>query len=229
MSLTFSLADPLAVADLRVYLERAGRVEDTSARLVADSGVLAVYTGILYPRGLLDTTPTVLGLRTFATDPDAALDAVVPIRAMLDRVVRLPQASGDSTATGPIGIRLPPEAGTASWAGISPPRGGWQRVGEAAFDALDAAARAGIDEIAAAIPAGTGEHIVQRVRSEVWRRPVAGLDPMLVDLPAGAAFAGSSLGFLHPDDPVTLLETGLWLRLSTRRGHVLVRRSSSRR
>src|SRR5690242_4189788 len=149
MSLTFSLADGLAVADLRVYLERAARVENASARLVADSGVLAVYTGILYPRGLLDTTPTVLGLRTFATDPDAALDAVVPIRALLDRLARLPQ---QSQADGPIGIRLPPqtgtESGTASWAGISPPRAGWQRVGEAGFDALEAAARAGIEEIA---------------------------------------------------------------------------------
>jgi hypothetical protein len=222
MSLTFSLADSLAVADLRVYLERAGRIEDASARFVADSGVLAVYTGILYPRGLLDTTPTVLGLRTFATDPDAALDAVVPIRTMLDRLARLPQAFDDD---GPVGIRLPPETGTASWAGISPPRGGWQRVGEAGFDALETAARAGIEEIAAAIPPGTGEHIVQRVRSEVWRRPVAGLDAAVDDLPAGAAFAGSSLGFLHPDETAALLETGPWLRLSTRRGHVLVRRS----
>lgn len=223
MSLTFSLADSLAVADLRVYLERAARVENASARLVAGSGVLAVYTGILYPRGLLDTTPTVLGLRTFATDPDATFDAVVPIRALLDRLARLPQQQGDE----PVGIRLPPqtgtESGTASWAGISPPRGGWQRVGEAGFDALEAAVRAGIEEIAAAIPPGTGEHIVQRVRSEVWRRPLAGLEPQ-VEVPAGAAFAGSSLGFLHPDEPAALLTTGAWLRLSTRRGHVLVRR-----
>jgi len=226
MSLTFSLADGLAAADLRVYLERAARVEDTSARFVASSGVLAVYTGILYPRGLLDSTPTVLGLRTFATDPDAALDSIVPIRALLDRIARLPQAAED----GPVGIRLPPqtgtETGTASWAGISPPRGGWQRLGDAGFGALDAAARAGIEEIAAAIPPGTGEHIVQRVRSEVWARPVAGLASD--DVPAGAAFACSSLGFLHPDEPAVILATGPWLRLSTARGHVLVRRARRR-
>ncbi|HEU4757582.1 MAG TPA: hypothetical protein VFS72_13020, partial [Agromyces sp.] len=61
----FTLADSLSLGDLHTYLQRAARVEDGSVRLVAGNGILAVYTAILYPRGILDESPTVLGLRTF--------------------------------------------------------------------------------------------------------------------------------------------------------------------
>jgi hypothetical protein len=82
-------------------------------------------------------------------------------------------------------------------------------------------ARAGIDEVAAAVPAESGEAIVQRVRAEVWGRPIDGIE----HVPAGAAFAGLSLGFLLDDEEeVRILETGPWTRLSTSRGHVLVKR-----
>jgi hypothetical protein len=43
-------------------------------------------------------------------------------------------------------------------------------------------------------------------------------------VPAGASFAGLSLGFLGGDDPVRVFETGPWTRLTTQRGHVLVKR-----
>jgi hypothetical protein len=60
------------------------------------------------------------------------------------------------------------------------------------------------------------------VRAEVWGRPIDGLEYV----PAGAAFAAESLGFLADDEPVTILETGPWTRLTTRRGHTLVRRQA---
>lgn len=84
-----------------------------------------------------------------------------------------------------------------------------------------AAARAGIEEVAAAIPEGTGEQIVHRVRSEVWGRPL----PEAEHLPAGTAFAVESLGFLG-DDLVHQFSTGPWIRLSTARGHVLIKQSA---
>jgi len=52
----------------------------------------------------------------------------------------------------------------------------------------------------------------------VWGRGIPGLEYV----PTGAAFGAFSLGFLG-DDPVRLFETGPWTRLTTRRGHVLVR------
>lgn len=229
MSQYFALLDPLAISDLQLYLTRVGRVEDGSVRLIGGSGVLAAYTAVLYPHGLLDRTPTVLALRTFAIAADAAFDVVVPTRSLLDRLARAAEqsASGDPAVVGeraePVGIRLPLEVSTVTWAGISPPRGGWRRIGETASAALRSAARAGIDEVAGAIPEGTGEQLVWRVRGEVWGAPMPGLEY----LPAGAAFAAETLGFLggddEPDEAMAVFETGPWLRVTARRGHVLVK------
>jgi hypothetical protein len=213
-----TLADSLSLGDLHTYLQRAGRVEDGSVRLIAGSGILAVYTAILYPRGILDESPTVLGLRTFSVIDTEDFDAVVPMRSLVERIVRARGELVDDESR-PVAMSRPPEVNTVTWAGISPPRGGWRALGETDAATLETAARAGIAEVAEAIPAGTGEQLVQRVRSEVWGRGVEGLEYV----PTGAAFAVYSLGFLG-DDPVRLFETGPWTRLTTRRGHVLVRR-----
>ncbi|MBX0298592.1 hypothetical protein K2F54_01235 [Cryobacterium sp. 1639] len=218
MSQSFSLSDSLSLGDLQVYLQRAGRVEDGSVRLVSAAGVLAVYSAILYPRGLLDSSPTVLGLRTFALTEPVELDVVVPVRSLLDRLVRLTAAVTDADA--PVSVTVPLQVSSVTWAGITPPRGGWTPQGSTTAAVLEAAARDGIAEVASVIPTGTGEQIVQRVRSEVWGRPIDALD----FVPAGAGFAAMSLGFLSPEEPVQLFETGPWTRLSTARGHILVRR-----
>ncbi|WP_022891899.1 hypothetical protein [Agromyces subbeticus] len=214
-----ALADSLSLGDLHTYLQRAGRVEDGSVRLIAGSGILAVYTAILYPRGILDESPTVLGLRTFALADAEEFDSVVPMRSLVERIVRARGELGEDDDSRPVSMSRPPEVNTVTWAGISPPRGGWRPLGATDAATLESAARAGIDEVAEAIPAGTGEQLVQRVRSEVWGRGVEGVEY----IPTGAAFAAYSLGFLG-DDEVKLFETGPWTRLSTRRGHVLVRR-----
>lgn len=218
MSQSFSLSDSLSLGDLQVYLSRASRVEDGSVRLVSAAGVLAVYTAILYPRGLLDSSPTVLGLRTFALTEPVELDVVVPVRSLLDRLLRLEAAVTDVDA--PVTVTVPLQVSSVTWAGITPPRGGWTSQGSASPAVLEAAAREGIAEVAAVIPTGTGEQIVQRVRSEVWGRPIEALD----FVPTGAGFAAVSLGFLSADELVQLFGTGPWTRLSTSRGHILVRR-----
>jgi hypothetical protein len=214
----FTLADSLSLGDLHTYLQRAGRVEDGSVRLMAGSGILAVYTAILYPRGILDESPTVLGLRTFSLFETEDFDVVVPMRSLVDRIVRARAELADDESR-PVTMTRPPEVNTVTWAGISPPRGGWRQLGETDAATLESAARTGIAEVAEAIPTGTGEQLVQRVRSEVWGRGIEGLEYV----PTGAAFAVYSLGFLG-DDPVRLFETGPWTRLTSRRGHVLVRR-----
>ncbi|MET4704077.1 hypothetical protein [Frigoribacterium sp. UYMn621] len=223
MSHTFSLVDSLSLGDLQVFLSRAQRVEDGSVRLIAGQGVLAVYVAILVPAGLLDESPTVLGLRTFALSaPDDAapdsFDAVVPVRSLLERLNRLQGEIVDPTA--PVTMNLPMQVNTVTWAAISPPRGGWKALESVEASVLEAVAKSGIDEVAAAIPTGTGEQIVQRVRSEVWGHPIPGFEYV----PAGAAFAGLSLGFLGGSAPVKIYETGPWTRLTSDRGHVLVKR-----
>lgn len=229
MPRSFSLADPAGLEDLRTFVGRAGQIEDGAVRLIAGAGVLAAYAAALYPIGLTDETPTVLGLRTYAVDQAGEFfDAVVPIRSFLQRIesARLRAAKsaaveGAADAPRPVGVEvnLPMEVNTVTWAGISPPRGGWHEAGEQSSELLRAVAERGIAEMASAVPGPVGEQLVRRARAEVWGRPIEGLE----HIPAGAAFAQLSLGFLG-EDPVRLYESGPWSRLSTRRGHVLVKR-----
>ncbi|WP_369824084.1 hypothetical protein [Frondihabitans sp. PAMC 28766] len=209
------------------------RLIGTRPAAAGDGGVLAAYVGILSPAGILDSSPTVLGLRTYAlapAEPDAAhqpdsarerqgtFDAVVPLRAVIERTTRLRNEVVDPTA--PVSVPIPPAVTAASWAAISPPRGGWAVQGSVETSVFERVAKAGIDEVAEVIPTGTGEQIVQRVRSGVWSREIDGAP----GVPAGAAFAALTLGFLAPEEAVRVFSVGSWTRLSTSRGHVLVKR-----
>jgi hypothetical protein len=226
MGSSFTLADTPTLDDLQVFLARAARIEEGTVRLIAGSGVLAVYAAVFYPQGLLDESPTVLGLRTVAlTDRGEghdAFDVVVPIRSLLGRLEMAQDArKADPSLTGPVTISLPMGVNTVTWSAISPPRGGWRPIDGTTAAVLDQAARSGIDEVASAVPDAVGEQIVRRVRSEVWSRGIPGLE----HVPAGAAFAALGLGFLGDDD-VRMFETGPWTRLTTRRGHVLIKRKA---
>jgi hypothetical protein len=224
MSPSLTLVDALALRDLKVYLSRAARIEEGSVRLIGGGGILAVYVAVIYPAGLLDEVPTVLGLRTFALTNTDTVDAVVPLRSLIERVNRLEEAVIDDSA--PVPVTVPMGVNTVTWAAISPPKGGWYPLPATTSGVLDRVARAGIDEVAAAVPTGTGVQIVQRVRAEVWGREIPGLE----DVPAGGAFAALSLGFLGDDetDEVRLFESGPWTRLTTPRGHVLIKRKAWR-
>jgi len=221
MSRHFTLSDPLALDDLHTFLSRAARLEDGSVRLIAGGGVLAAYTAVLYPIGLLDEVPTVLGLRTYAVSvDDEFFDAVVPIRSFLQRIESAKKRREAGTEGG-TRVSLPMEVNTVTWAAISPPRGGWYGIDGTESDLLEKVAKAGIDEIAEAVPDKAGEQIVRKVRAEVWSRPIDGQE----HIPAGAAFAALSMGFLGGDE-VRMFETGPWTRLTTQRGHVLVKRKA---
>ncbi len=219
MTDSFTLVDSLALGDLQVFLGRAARIDDGSVRLIGGAGVLAVYVAVLHPSGLLDESPTVLGLRTFALTSQEPFDIVVPIRSLLGRVDAMQESAGLDVGE-PVTITIPMTVNTVTWAAISPPRGGWHPLPNVEGALLDATARAGIEEVAAAIPESVGEQVVRKVRSEVWGREVEGYDY----IPAGAAFAAVSLGFLGESDTVNLYESGPWTRLTTKRGHILVKR-----
>ena len=213
----FTLTDSQGLGDLATYVGRAGRVEDGSVRLIAGGGVLAVYAAVIYPAGLLDESPTILGLRTFAIVERDGFDVVVPVASLL---MRLERAKGEDATT----VSVPMQVNTVTWAAISPPRGGWAPLDRVDVELLDRVARAGIDEIAATVPAsGTGEQIVRRIRTEVWGRPIRSAP----HIPAGAGFAALALGFIgEADESAAVLETGPWTRISTKRGHVLIKRKT---
>ena len=205
--------DPRDLADLRTFATRARAVEDGAIRLNASGPVLAAYVCVLRPRLLGEATPTILGLRTVALAAPAELDVTVPLSAVLDRLAR---AGADD-----VELPVPPMAVTEPWAGVGAPRTGWEPLGALPDTVLRQAAEAGITEIAAIIPDKPGALIVNNARATVWGREL----PDAGGLPAGAAFAALTLGFLA-DGEQSLFRSGRWFRLSSPRGHVLVRAGS---
>ncbi|ALJ20267.1 hypothetical protein [Microbacterium sp. No. 7] len=193
-----------AARDVVTFAERAAHVGDGNVRLRAAGGLLTVSAAPLAPQTLLDATPTVLGMRVAAVDPELVCDLVVDATGLA--------VSGTA-------VTLPETGTTASWAGISPPRGGWEAVAEIPASLLASRAQAGMAEVAEALPASPGEEVVQRVRADVWGRP----DPALGGLAHGIAFAAFALGFIGGDEPATVRRSGPWTRVSLTRGHVLTR------
>jgi len=210
---TLRLPDDGTLADLVTYVGRAQRVDPQgAARLVARVGVLAAYVSPVHGGG----GPTVLGLRVVplanTADVDTAnLDTTVPLAALADRFARGPSSHE---------LQVPPmQARDATWAGMSPPRSGWEVVSAVDRELLLAAARSGVDEVAAGVPDGAGSAAVARLRALVWGRDLPGVP----QVPAGAAYALEALGFVGADEPVALYAAGAWRRLTTSRGHVLTR------
>jgi hypothetical protein len=207
------MPDAATLGDLETFTGRARRVDpDGAARLVASGLVLAVYASPVHG----GDGPVVLGLRVLALAEPATLDVTVPLAALLDRFARDRQAP-----PGPYPLPMPPTRANAAWAGVTPPRSGWDADGLLDASDLRRAAEGGVREIADGVPPGAGAHAVAGLRGRVWGRP---LSAELADVPAGVAFAADALGFLDDAEPVALYRRPPWVRLTTSRGHVLARR-----
>ena len=203
------LDDADGYADLRTFVTRARSLdEEGSVRLQADGTVLAAYVGVLPGRGLMGDG-AVVGLRTMRLAAAVTVDTTVPLSALADRLAR-------DTADG---LELPPVLVPTAWAALTPPRGGWEPVGSLDSAALVEVARAGIAEVAQGAPAGSGGQAVTDLRQRVWGRLTETVPPV----PAGAAFAAYVLGFLGSSGRCDVVAHGRWTRLSSARGHVLVR------
>ncbi|MFT4231280.1 MAG: hypothetical protein QM606_00670 [Leucobacter sp.] len=209
MPATLPIADRATRDDLRVFLQRLQRAGQDEVRLVTRGAALAVYGCTQAPRGITDPAPVVLVMRAFALAAESAVDETVPVRAMLDRVARL-GVSG-------LALEAPDSKSMVAWAGVLPPVSGWAPAGIVDPGSLASVAAEGIARVAELLPAEPGEAVVQRVRESVWGAEIA------PGLPAAAAFAAEAMGFLSEGDPVRLARSLTWTRLSTSRGHVLVR------
>ena len=225
MSGVLRLVDAAALADLGRYASRARAVDaDGAMRLQATGGVLAAWVGVLQGSGIL-AEGTVLGLRTFALAEEVEVDAVVPLGAVTDRTAH--HAGGSD-------LPLPPTRALAAWAAVTPPRGPWEPAGSLPGDLLARVARDGLAEVTDAVRArGAAAGFV---RDRVWARDVreaAGPHPDLLvadgvpgtdaSVRAGGAFAAYALGFLPPGEPVQVLRSNRWTRLTAPGGHVLMR------
>lgn len=203
--------DEPSYRDFAHLVRRAKQVSDTGLHFVASGSVLASYVAILAPKNLGEKTPTILGLRTSVLAQPANINITVSLASLADRIARQPISSTS--------ISVPPTEVSVGWSGILPPRGGWESVGELDAGFLESVAKAGIEEVARALPENPGPHIVTAARNAIWGSPIAEDEP----LPKGAAFAAFTLGFLKVTGPVPIFTSGRWTRLSTPLGHVLIK------
>lgn len=204
MSEQLVLADPESARDALTFVGRAAHIGDEGVRLQAQNGVLVMTAAALAPRGLLDRTPTVLATRILRVDPELECDLVV---------TELSPGEGDGQLT------LPTQAISPAWAGIAPPRGGWEQSGELDASTLATRAQWGIAAVAHQVPTDAGEDAVRVVRGSVWGQPDEDLD----GLPLGVAFAAFSFGFIAGTENARVYSAGRWTRISLARGHILSR------
>lgn len=207
MTSILSLHDEHIRTDLITMLQRALQFSDQGVRFVSHGGVVLVTVPITATSGLLDMGSTILGMRAMRLGAEAQFDAVVPIAASVE-------ALGDGAD-----LEIPSAVNVPAWAAITPPRSGWQHVGDAEADVVRAAAETTQKEVARLLPDSAGEAIIRRVRREVWADPVHAMP----DLTRGAAVALDGLGFLC-SDPVRVTSAGPWVRASTKLGDVLEKR-----
>ena len=80
LELTFASREP--IRDLDTFIDRSGLLDNDAVRLVAKDQVVVAWVQVLTPRGLNDTTPTVLGMRGSELSVAAKFDIVVPIESL---------------------------------------------------------------------------------------------------------------------------------------------------
>ncbi|AZP17777.1 hypothetical protein ACIGMX_21495 [Streptomyces aquilus] len=207
------LADEGEAADLAAFLSRLLHYDRGAAvRLQAAGTALAVFGRppsfeVLAIRAVRLAKPYEDGL-------DVTLDVTVSAGELLESVDEHAATAGVPTAvTGP------------PWAGVLPPRGGWQVVaGLPAPDALRGMVGAGVAEFRSRTqelaPESRTRAELDRVGREIWSRTVGE-----TELPVRAVHAAQSLGFLRGGGELALLSCGAWLRLRTPYGSIAVRRA----
>ena len=214
------ISEPLAMADLAAFTSLAQRADaDGAMRLQVISDVLVASVAPLYPHGIGDSTPLVLGMRMLRLSGSGldGFDEVVPLSNLLDRFAR--EENGTS-------LPVPPNSVLVSWTGIAPPRGGWDARDTISVGHLHSTAATGVEEISSGAPEGSGAHAVKALRSRVWSREMTGSHG--TRLPGGLAFAATALRFIpargrDDDAELSVMESAGWLRLVTPGGHLLTR------
>lgn len=214
------LSDDGEAADLAAFLARLIHYDRAAAvRLQASGTALAVF----------GRPPSfeVLAIRTarlakpYENGLDVTLDVTVSAGELLESI-------DESAAT----VSVPGAVTGPPWAGVLPPRGGWQpEPGLPGPDAVRAMIATAVAEFRSrtqelATEARTRAEL-DRIGREIWSRPIGD-----TGLQVRAVHAAQSLGFLLPvrqtdpgESPLGLYSSGAWLRLRTPYGSIAVRRA----
>jgi hypothetical protein len=220
MTAILRLADAREADGFAAFLARLlGWDKAAVVRLRASGTVLAVFGQPPFGGG-------VLAVRTAELDAAADdLDSTVSAGQLLDGI---DEAAG--------AITVPAAVTGPAWAGLLPPRGGWERVaGLPPADDVRAVAAAAVTEFRdrseALLPERRTRTELDAIADDIWSRQLGA-----TGLPLRAVHAAHALGFLRPvrtpvpaprtggQPAVELLTAGPWLRLRTPYGSVAVRR-----
>ncbi|MBT2493605.1 hypothetical protein J7E96_34920 [Streptomyces sp. ISL-96] len=237
-----TLADAGEAADLAAFLGRLIHYDRAAAvRLQVGAGAVAVFGRppsfeVLAVRtSRLAVAAAVGGGGGGAGGGDAAgagagageLDVTVSAGELLEGI-----EESTGVVVVPAAVTGPP------WAGMLPPRGGWQQVpGLPEPEAMRAAVAAAVAEFrardGALAPEDRTRAARDRIGREIWSRTLGE-----TELPLRAVHAAQSLGFLRLGSAgagagaggagagaVALLAAGGWLRLRTPYGSIAVRRA----
>ncbi|MFJ9035741.1 hypothetical protein ACIRF8_04020 [Streptomyces sp. NPDC102406] len=211
--LTF--ADAGEAADLAAFLGRLLHYDKAAAvRLQAQAGGQALAVFGRPPSFEVLAIRAARLLKPYESGIDDALDVTVSAGELLDSV-----DEAAATAAVPGAVTGPP------WAGLLPPRGGWEQVpGFPAAEALRGLVKVAVREFRSRVEELAPEERTRagfdRIGREIWSREIAGSG-----VPVRIAHAAASLGFLR-GDLVDLLASGSWVRLRTPYGSVALRRGT---
>ncbi|WP_345707643.1 hypothetical protein [Kitasatospora paranensis] len=251
------LAESGGAADLAAFLARLLRFDRAAAvRLQAvrgprGDGVLAVFGRLpLGTSGAIAIRTSRLGASAGTvvdagpTDTDATGTDAVGTRAVGPRAI-----GADASEAGPTApdfdvtvsagqlldgveaesglVAVPSPVTGPAWAGLLPPRRGWQLVGEPPAFEVVPELMAGVREFRERSEAVPEHHrtraVLDALADEIWSRPLTALP----ELPLRAVHAAYVIGFLRPGAPLTVHRAGGWLRLSAPSGSVAVRRAAA--
>jgi hypothetical protein len=220
-----------------VRLQTAGSTLAVFARIpLGQTGPLVVRTARLAQPHPLDVTVSAgqwLDELTRALEARAAETQATQTQAAQTQAAQTPTTEaaahgGAGTATGTgtaerdadagTELTLPPAITGPAWAGLLPPRSGWEHVEDLATAPLAAAVAAAITEFRKAAEAATGGDALAEA---IWARRVH---------PSGltlrALHAAHLTGLLRQAPTIALHRHPAWLRLTAPRGAVAVRRSA---
>lgn len=211
---TIHFPDEESARDLSTFIDRAEVIDNAAVRLVASGTVLTTWVQVLAPRGLNDTTPTVLGMRGTQLASAAKFDVVVPIESLRARLGHGERVDGG------VAVTLPMEAPSISWKIPLPAQTGWESLGKVSTSELSSVANEGMKLVKRKTGRSSEEYLVRSVRSQVWGTTINSS----LGLPAGVALAAEALGFFG-EKTFTVSSNAPWVRVSGERGDIVAKRT----
>lgn len=218
MTAQLHIADAGEAGDLAAFLARLIHYDKAAAvRLQAAGDTLAVF----------GRPPSfeVLAIRTarlakpYEHGLDSSLDVTVSAGELLESVGESAESVESAGA-----VSVPQAVTGPPWAGVLPPRGGWQsETGLPPVDAVRGLVAGAVAEFKSRVEELPQERRIRaeldQLGREIWSRTIGD-----TGLPVRAAHAAQALGFLRGDS-LDLLSSGPWLRLRTNYGSIAVRRA----